>query len=552
MPPPGSDSRPPSAAGAGLSDQLRARGAFVAIAELVPWRGIVADEKGGRALDTARELAANPRIAALSITDNAGGHARIGPTALAQEFVAQGRQVIVHVACRDRSRSALQSLGWELASRGMTNVLALTGDYPVEGYGGLSKPVFDIDSVALLKMYSDIEAELAGAPGFAGFFLGAAVNNHKRHEREVVPQYLKLAMKIRNGADFIISQVGYDARKQDELLRYMRLRGLDVPVIANAFILSLPVARAFHDGKVPGCVVSDELLAIAQREASSPDKGRAFFLELAARQVAVARGLGYRGIYISGHRNAGEVVRILDTADRYGPDDWRAFAREIRFALPGEFHFFEEDQATGLSSDQVNRRYLRSKTSAALARSRRRGSPAYKVNRLAHERVFAPGTPGFKRASRFYGAVERHRLGRPLHVLEHLGKMPLFDCRDCGDCSLPDVAYLCPESQCAKNQRNGPCGGTHDGICEVGEKACIWARAYQRLKPYGEEETMLDRAPVIQDSALRNTSAWANTFLGRDHFARRAAQAAQAAQTAPTKASTTSKRSAAGREQSHL
>jgi hypothetical protein len=34
--------------------------------------------------------------------------------------------------------------------------------------------------------------------------------------------------------------------------------------------------------------------------------------------------------------------------------------------------------------------------------------------------------------------------------------------------------------------------------------------------------TMLDRPPVVQDNALRRTSAWANTFLGRDHFARRA------------------------------
>jgi hypothetical protein len=49
-----------------------------------------------------------------------------------------------------------------------------------------------------------------------------------------------------------------------------------------------------------------------------------------------------------------------------------------------------------------------------------------------------------------------------------------FGCQDCGDCSLPEIAYLCPESQCAKNQRNGPCGGTRPGsLCEVGDKACI-------------------------------------------------------------------------------
>jgi methylenetetrahydrofolate reductase (NADPH) len=45
-------------------------------------------------------------------------------------------------------------------------------------------------------------------------------------------------------------------------------------------------------------------------------------------------------------------------------------------------------------------------------------------------------------------------------------------------------------------------------------------RAYERLKPYGEELAMLERPPVIVDNRLRRTSAWANTFLERDHFAK--------------------------------
>ena len=75
----------------------------------------------------------------------------------------------------------------------------------------------------------------------------------------------------------------------------------------------------------------------------------------------------------------------------------------------------------------------------------------------------------------------------------------MFDCRDCGDCSLPEIAYLCPESQCVKNQRNGPCGGTRDGKCEVGDKECIWALAYERLKAYGEEDELLPGVAVIVD-----------------------------------------------------
>jgi methylenetetrahydrofolate reductase (NADPH) len=506
-------------------DQLTSPDGFAIVAELVPWAGPLADAHGQRERGMGRELAANPRISALSITDNAGGHPRLAPQTLAAEYAAAGQEVIVHVACRDRSRLSLQSLGWELLSQGLRNVLVLSGDYPVEGYGGLSRPVFDVDSVSLMALYDQMrnEAGAAGAEGLLqpALFLGCAMNNHKLLESEVMPQYLKLELKIASGADFIISQVGYDTKKVDELRRYLRLRGHDIPAVANIYILSGTVARIFNSGKIPGCVVPDALLAVAQKAAASPDKGKAFFLEFAAKQVAIARGLGYRGAYISGHRKAADIERILDLVDSFAPDDWWTFAREIGFSRPGEFFYLEPDRANGLSSDQVNRRYQASLSSRARSSARWRGSIAYRFNRLVHDLAFEPGTQGFRTGTAFYRAVEKYHLARPAHVLEHAVKVPLFDCRDCGDCSLPDIAYLCPESQCWKNQRNGPCGGTRDGLCEVVEKECIWSRAYKRLKPYGEELAMLDRPAVLQDNALRRTSAWANTYLGRDHAARR-------------------------------
>jgi methylenetetrahydrofolate reductase (NADPH) len=109
---------------------------------------------------------------------------------------------------------------------------------------------------------------------------------------------------------------------------------------------------------------------------------------------------------------------------------------------------------------------------------------------------------------------------RAAHALEQAAKVPLFDCKDCGDCSLPEIAYVCPESMCAKNQRNGPCGGTRDGLCEVYDTECIWSQAYERSKAYGEEEALLDGPVVVKDNALDGTSAWANAFLGRDHQSR--------------------------------
>jgi len=61
--------------------------------------------------------------------------------------------------------------------------------------------------------------------------------------------------------------------------------------------------------------------------------------------------------------------------------------------------------------------------------------------------------------------------------------------------------------------------GSADGRCELDDKECFWARIYERLKIYGESETMLDRPVTLYNATLKNTSSWANTFLDRDHNA---------------------------------
>lgn len=504
---------------------------FVTVAELVTSRGLITGRSGRKVLHLARELSNHPQVHALSITDNPGGNAMIGADAFGTDLISRGQEVIIHLSCKDWNRNALQSRGWQLASEGFNNILALSGDFPTDGYQGQAGAVFDIDSVALLKMYSEMNAgmELTLPNGQmrkmeqTHFYLGAVVNNQKRYEREVMPQYFKLAKKIECGASFIITQIGYDSRKHDELLKYMALHNLRVPVLANVFVLSLPVARFFHADKIPGCVVTDELLALIEKQAQSQDKGKTFLLEFAAKQCAVAKGLGFRGVYLGGHWDHEDFTKLLEMIKSFGENDWKEFAREIQFHQPDEFYYFEPDPDTGLSSTEINRAYLQSKSPEALASLRSQVPLSYKLNRLTHDKVFVEDTLGFRAGKAISEAVEKSNgvLQRTLHALEYGVKIAAFDCRDCGDCSLPDIAYLCPESQCAKNQRNGPCGGTRRGKCEVGEKDCIWALSYDRLKAYGEEENMLKRPVVIKNAALKGTSGWMNKFLGRDHSRKR-------------------------------
>ena len=505
-------------------DCLQAPGAFAIAVELVTARGVVTTERSRALVEKARALADDPRIDVLSITDNPGGHAMLAPDTLGTDLLSRGQEVIIHLACKDWNRNALESRGWKLASEGFGNVLCLSGDYPLAGYGGTAAPVFDIDSVGLLKLYTDMNAGLhiertGERLDRTDFFLGGVVTNHKLHEREVVPQYQKLAKKVRTGASFVINQIGYNARKDDELLRYIAHAKLAVRALANVFLLSPGAARAFHAGRIPGVVVTDELLDLATRHGASADKGRAFFIDLAAKHLTVARGLGFNGAYLGGHTTADTFFEILDRANAYADGDWRELSRELRFGRAGEFYMFEPDPETGLSSDVLSSAYVRSRQKR---RTDLRVPISYRFSRRVHHAVFDPEGPLHDSARSLFSKIDAAPppVGRAAHALEQAAKVPMFKCRDCGDCSLPKIAYVCPKSMCTKNQRNGPCGGTRDGLCEVYDTECIWSQAYERLKAYGEEEDMLSNPVVVKDNALARTSAWANWLLARDHQAK--------------------------------
>lgn len=514
--------------GAKLRDLLAGE-EFLIAGEVVTSRGIITGPEAHEALELGRELVADGRFDVLSLTDNPAGTAMLAPETLGRELLEAGQELNIHLACKDWNRNGLKTRAWQLASQGFHNVLALSGDAPLQGFHGTASSVFDIDAVGLLAMLNamneGLPLERTGDEALdrTQFLLSCAVTNHKRLENEVMPQYFKLRKKIENGARLVLPQIGYNARKDDELLRWMEHDGCVVPALANVYILTAGSAHVFHSGRVPGVVVSDRLLERVVKETRSADRGKQFFIDLAAKQLAIARGIGYRGAYVGGHVSAEDYRSVIDVEATFARDDWKDFIAEVDYDQEGEFYFFEADPDTGLSTPQVNAEYLESKRRGRLRAKARQ--PRYAFSRVMHNLVFEDGAPLRRPARAVVKAADEGSkpVGKALHMFEQANKVPLFKCKDCGDCSLPDIAYLCPESQCAKNQRNGPCGGTRDGgKCEVHDFDCIWSRAYDRLKAYGEEEQMLDGPAVIKDASLQGTSAWANTFLGRDHHARHA------------------------------
>jgi ferredoxin len=72
-------------------------------------------------------------------------------------------------------------------------------------------------------------------------------------------------------------------------------------------------------------------------------------------------------------------------------------------------------------------------------------------------------------------------------------------CRACGNCLLADFGGICPMTMCAKSLVNGPCGGSTDGKCEVGNWDCAWVRIIERLTKQGKLDKWRGMPPLIKD-----------------------------------------------------
>ncbi len=67
-------------------------------------------------------------------------------------------------------------------------------------------------------------------------------------------------------------------------------------------------------------------------------------------------------------------------------------------------------------------------------------------------------------------------------------------CGACGDCTLHLTGGVCPVARCSKSLLNGPCGGSHEGKCEIaGDVDCGWHLIVERLKNLNQ----LDRLDAI-------------------------------------------------------
>jgi 5,10-methylenetetrahydrofolate reductase len=523
-PGPGSAMMETYMAGTSLKNKLKGQvGGLVVLAELTGGPGF-SFEPIEKFLAAYRQAAsggtsvipAGLDFAGITLPQSPGGVANIEPVSaigvLQGKGLLDGLELVPHVTCKDMNADAIVSSLMSLRRMGVRNVLALTGDKPVKAQG-----VFELESLGLLRLIKRINQDayiqarpqaLADVPQF---FAGAAVSPFKYSEASQMQQYYKMEKKIACGAEFLITQVGWDWRKSLELFTYLRENNLDLPVLGNVYLLSTltPAPRLMHDIKLPGCFVSDELLAKVSSERVEDH------LERAAQQVAMYEAMGAAGVDIGGVPNFELFTRILQRAAEIGPN-WEQFKENLHWPAKEAFYLYDESGArVNLSTPRptFHKRFFD----------------------LVHRLILDPRYSGFDALRETTRFLRLNKGKGPIYKVfnseEKAFKSMLFECEECGDCFLPENFGLCTMGGCEKGMDNAPCGdATVDGRCGNNlDRVCIGERIYlaaasEDSKPQAAEARGRARLRTAinkpRNPALAHTSSIINYLFAKDHTMR--------------------------------
>ncbi len=229
------------------------KGEFVTTGEIGPPKGVNLEE----CLNDA-ELLKN-QVTAINVTDLQSAVMKIGSLAVSTRLVQRGIEPVFQLTCRDRNRLALQSDLLSAWALGIENVLCITGDHPVLGDHSEAKPVYDLDSVQLIKAASSLNQgydlgahELDSKPDF---FIGAVVTPAAE---PVEPQIIKMKKKIDAGAMFFQTQAVYEPGKFEQFMN--RVQSFNRPVIAGLVILKSVAMAKYMNSNVAGISVPDTII----------------------------------------------------------------------------------------------------------------------------------------------------------------------------------------------------------------------------------------------------------------------------------------------------
>lgn len=445
----------------------------------------------------AEMMRQEPELVGFSVTDRVVSDRDPEPVAPAARLLAAScKQPLVHFSGKGRDIADLHSFLEQLEVHKLENMLCLSGDRLREEKRG--ERARYLESVPAIQAAKQARPELQ---------IAAALNPFKYREEDAMAQYLKLGKKVGAGADFIITQIGFDMYKYEEALFWVDTRNYRVPLVANLLPMSAVRARYLRAHQLAGVTVTDSFLALLEAEERlMPDKGASRVLRRLALQILGVRFYGYSGVQLTGIHS----VEKLD-------------------ALQSELAMLSE-----LCSDRItwNRTWDEALTlpEGGRANPAPSNSPWYLVNRRTkhaqvperikyrvmdgvHDFVFDRGLAARMLGPVFVPIARHSKADRVFERVERAVKAPLFGCDTCGMCRLAATQYVCPET-CPKGLANGPCGGTTENLCEFRDRECIHSAKYRIANDMGVPEQLEKWLIPAVPANIRGTSSWPPHFRG--------------------------------------
>lgn len=209
-------------------------------------------------------------VDAVNVTDGQSAVVAMASWAACLIGKQEGLDPVVQMTCRDRNRIALQMDILGIAVFGVNNILCLTGESISFGDHPQAKAVHDVDSVQLVQMVRNLRdgkrfqnGELI--PGKEPcLFIGAAANPFADAiEYEVI----RLAEKVKAGADFIQTQAIYDIERFEKWMEMIQDSALHnkVKILAGITPLKSVAAARHMKAYIPGVDIPDELIERLRR-----------------------------------------------------------------------------------------------------------------------------------------------------------------------------------------------------------------------------------------------------------------------------------------------
>jgi len=252
------------------------------------------------------------KVDALNVTDHQSSVMRFPSIGGCLAVKERGGEPILQMTCRDRNRLALQSELLLAYTRGIKNVLCLTGDAVVVGDHKEAKGVFDLDSSQLLSTVRQMESgkDLGGndLDGAIEFCAGAIVTPEAN---PLEPQLIKFEKKVEAGAEFFQTQAIYDLDNFAKFTEYARQ--FPVKILAGIVLLVSARMAKYMTENVPGIFVPQDLID----ELASAPKGEALNkgIEIAGRMIATLKKESIcDGVHVMAIGKEEVVPQILEAA----------------------------------------------------------------------------------------------------------------------------------------------------------------------------------------------------------------------------------------------